>query len=50
MHERFVGVHAAGAWMILGLLLLHVAGALKHQWIDRHPELARMGLGSVRPE
>jgi cytochrome b561 len=35
---------------MFGLLLLHVGGALKHQWIDRHAELARMGLGSVRPQ
>ena len=50
MHERFVGTHSVGAWIILGLLLLHVAGALKHQWIDKHAELARMGIGHVRPE
>jgi cytochrome b561 len=50
MHDRFVGVHSAGGWIIFGLLLLHVAGALKHQWVDKHAELARMGLGSVRPE
>jgi len=50
MHERFVGAHSVGAWIILGLLLLHVAGALKHQWIDKHAELARMGVGHVRPE
>ena len=49
MHERFVGVHAAGGWIVLGLLLLHVAGALKHQWIDKHAELARMGVGRAQP-
>jgi cytochrome b561 len=48
MHERFVGLHEAGGWILSGLLLLHVAGALKHQWIDRHAELARMGIGRVR--
>jgi cytochrome b561 len=50
MHERFVGVHEAGAWILLALLLLHVAGALKHQWIDKHAELARMGIGRVRSD
>jgi cytochrome b561 len=40
MHERFVGVHETGGWIMSGLLLLHVAGALKHQWIDKHAELA----------
>ena len=49
MHDRFVEVHSVGGWIMFGLLLLHVGGALKHQWIDRHAELARMGLGSVRP-
>jgi cytochrome b561 len=50
MHDRFAEVHSVGGWIILGLLLLHVAGALKHQWIDQHAELARMGVGRVRPE
>jgi cytochrome b561 len=49
MHDRFVGLHETGGWIMLGLLLLHVAGALKHQWIDKHAELARMGVGRVRP-
>ncbi len=44
-HGFFVGAHSAGAWVLAGLLLLHVAGAVKHQWIDRHPEFARMGIG-----
>jgi cytochrome b561 len=34
-----------GARILVAALLLHVAGALKHQWIDRHDELARMGIG-----
>jgi cytochrome b561 len=44
-HGFFVDAHSAGAWILAGLLVVHVAGALKHQWIDRHPELARMGIG-----
>jgi cytochrome b561 len=47
-HERFVQLHSIGAWIFLGLLALHVAGALKHQLVDRHAELARMGLGRTR--
>jgi cytochrome b561 len=47
-HEWFVGAHTAGGWILIGLLVLHVAGALKHQWYDRHAELARMGIGSSR--
>lgn len=37
--------HELGAWLMLALLLLHVAGALKHQFVDCQRELARMGLG-----
>lgn len=48
VHARIETFHAIGAWILLALLLLHVAGALKHQFVDRQRELARMGLG--RPE
>lgn len=44
-HEQMEGVHEKVAWMLLFLLVLHVGGALKHQLLDREPELARMGLG-----
>jgi len=44
-HGLFVDVHDAGAWILTGLLVLHVAGALKHQWVDRRGGLARMGIG-----
>jgi cytochrome b561 len=47
-HERIETFHAVGGWIMLLLLFLHVGGALKHQWIDREPELARMGLGRGR--
>jgi cytochrome b561 len=30
---------------MLVLLVLHIAGALKHQFVDRERELARMGIG-----
>jgi cytochrome b561 len=44
-HAWFVDAHTAAAWVLLGMLALHVAGALKHQWFDGRPELARMGIG-----
>jgi cytochrome b561 len=50
IHDRFVAWHSSGAYLTIALLLLHIAGALKHQIIDKHRELARMGLGSVRIE
>lgn len=37
--------HGDGGWIMLGLLALHLGGALKQQWIDKMPELQRMGLG-----
>ena len=47
-HEKMEAVHRTVAWMLLALLVLHVAGALKHQWIDGEPELSRMGIGRRR--
>jgi hypothetical protein len=45
VHERIETFHAIGGWVMLALLILHVAGALKHQFVDRERELARMGVG-----
>jgi hypothetical protein len=36
--------------MLLALLFLHLAGALKHQFFDREPELQRMGVGRSKPD
>ena len=44
-HEKMEGIHGTLAWGLLFLLVLHIGGALKHQLVDRMPELARMGLG-----
>ena len=44
LHDRFVDAHALGGYVMIALLLLHVFGALKHQWIDGEDELGRMGL------
>jgi cytochrome b561 len=48
LHEEFVDWHSVGGYLLLGLLVLHVAGALKHQFIDRQSEFARMGIGRNR--
>jgi cytochrome b561 len=45
LHEEFAEWHSVGGWLLLGLLVLHVLGALKHQFIDRESEFARMGIG-----
>ena len=44
-HEQMEDLHGKLAWVLLFLLVLHVGGALKHQFLDGEPELARMGLG-----
>jgi cytochrome b561 len=38
----FFGIHDVIAWVMIALIALHVAGALKHQLIDRDGLLARM--------
>lgn len=47
LHDFFVDLHALGAWILVALLVLHIVGALKHQFADRHPEFARMGVGRL---
>ncbi|MCY0146581.1 cytochrome b [Hoeflea sp. G2-23] len=39
--------HQFAAWGLLGLLVLHVVGALKHHFIDRDMTLRRMALRSA---
>jgi cytochrome b561 len=45
LHKEFVDWHSVGGYLLLGLLVLHILGALKHQFIDKHSEFARMGIG-----
>ena len=45
MHANLVTAHTIGGYILLALLVLHVAGALKHQFLDGHREFARMGFG-----
>src|SRR3546814_9484119 len=35
-------IHGAMAWLAIGLFLLHIIGALRHQWLLGTPELQRM--------
>src|SRR3546814_3146047 len=35
-------IHGAMAWLAIGLFLLHIMGALRHQWLLGKPELQRM--------
>jgi cytochrome b561 len=42
LRELFFGIHQVIGYALIALIVLHVAGALKHQWIDRDNLLARM--------
>ncbi|NIJ07079.1 cytochrome b561 [Sphingomonas vulcanisoli] len=44
-HEQIETFHGLGGYVMLALLFLHIVGALKHQFIDRQREFARMGIG-----
>jgi cytochrome b561 len=44
LHTKFGDLHTALSYLLYALLALHVAGALKHQWLDGEPALRRMML------
>jgi len=48
LHEEFAEWHRVGGYLLIGVLILHIVGALKHQFIDRQSEFARMGIGRRR--
>lgn len=48
-HAVFFAFHKWLAYALYGLFGLHVAAALKHQWIDHEPELQRMTPGRAPP-
>ena len=41
-HDRLGEIHEIGGYVLAALVVLHVAGALKHQFIDRQHEFRRM--------
>ncbi|MFT4077585.1 MAG: cytochrome b [Asticcacaulis sp.] len=43
-HDTAVSAHTVAGYLMIGLLVLHVLAALKHQFIDRHPQFRRMSL------
>jgi cytochrome b561 len=47
-HDQAVLLHKIGGWLLLALLVAHVAGALKHQFLDRQPQFARMWFARSR--
>ncbi len=44
-HDFWFAVHTWLAYALYALFVLHVGAALKHQWLDREPELQRMSPG-----
>lgn len=44
VHALFGKIHTLLAYTLMAVLALHVLGALKHQFIDRSPQLRRMWL------
>jgi len=45
MHDLFGAFHEYFSWALYALFVAHVAGALKHQWLDGEKELQRMWPG-----
>jgi len=43
----FSSAHSFGAYVLAGLLVLHVAAAHKHHWFDRDDVLTRMAPGPI---
>ena len=41
-HDIFGTAHTSFAYVLYAMVVMHVAGALKHQWWDKEPELQRM--------
>ncbi len=49
LHEFFEETHEVLAWTLMGIVVVHMAAAWKHHFIDRDDVLLRM-LGRKRPE
>lgn len=45
VHDGFGEAHEIIAYAVYALVALHLAGAVKHQWLDRSPLLQRMWFG-----
>lgn len=50
LHDAFGLLHKSLAWALYVVFVLHVAGALKHEWIDKESVLRRMWPGSAKSE
>jgi len=50
IHALFSQIHTSLAYVLYAMVAVHVAGALKHQFLDREPELQRMLPGGRLPD
>lgn len=41
-------VHEVAAWILLGLIIVHIGAVIKHAVIDRENLLPRMGIGKIK--
>ena len=41
LHELFGAMHVIASYVLYGVLALHIAGALKHQYFDKHSDKGR---------
>ena len=41
LHELFGQLHVISSYVLYGILALHIAGALKHQYFDQHSDKGR---------
>jgi cytochrome b561 len=41
-HDLFGAIHQYAGYLLFWVIVLHIAGALKHQFVDREPEFRRM--------
>jgi cytochrome b561 len=44
-HDNLFAVHKYSSWLLIGVVALHIAGALKHQFLDGQPQFKRMWFG-----
>jgi cytochrome b561 len=44
-HTQLFALHVWAGYALYALVALHILGALKHQFIDRQPEIQRMRIG-----
>ena len=47
VHGLFGEMHEISGFILYFLVIVHVGGALKHQFLDKDKEMARIGIGKA---